>query len=169
MIWEMESEKWMLLTPLLWKIQAFTKAFRDCNHQSSLKLAFLSIVEEIMIPVSFYYCSSFAETFMFGASSLHKIKHFQFEVFWVNSCIHIVHSNRLTSTEHENWSSFVVDLFCWQSHRFCFLRPVAGTKHDIVRCEWSRIVGPSDCLGKRASYIANHAGWKTSVGYPGTS
>ncbi|XP_030525125.1 uncharacterized protein LOC115737229 isoform X2 [Rhodamnia argentea] len=45
--------KLLAQVPNSWKsrlLQAFTKAFRDCNHQSSLKLAFLSIVEEIMIP-----------------------------------------------------------------------------------------------------------------------
>ncbi|KAI6677920.1 hypothetical protein NL676_038716 [Syzygium grande] len=45
--------KLLAQVPNNWKsrlLQAFTRAFRDCNHQSSLKLAFLSIVEEIMIP-----------------------------------------------------------------------------------------------------------------------
>lgn len=45
--------KLLAQVPNNWKsrlLQAFTRAFRDCNHQSSLKLAFLSIIEEIVIP-----------------------------------------------------------------------------------------------------------------------
>ncbi|KAF8012918.1 hypothetical protein BT93_I0932 [Corymbia citriodora subsp. variegata] len=45
--------KLLAQVPNNWKsrlLQAFTTAFRDCNHQSSLKLAFLSVIEEIVIP-----------------------------------------------------------------------------------------------------------------------
>lgn len=36
-------------------LQAFTKTFKDCNPVSSLKLACLSTMEEMLVPVSFLY------------------------------------------------------------------------------------------------------------------
>lgn len=44
----------MVLTNRPW-LQAFTNAFKDCNPVSSLKLACLSTMEEMVVPVSFLY------------------------------------------------------------------------------------------------------------------
>lgn len=54
--------KMVLIIIMFHDLQAFTKAFMDCNPESSLKLACLSTIEEMLIPVSMtlpFACSFF--------------------------------------------------------------------------------------------------------------